>query len=218
MGKAKFIIVLLGPPGVGKGTQGQRWANEKGWRYAATGDLLREAVRQGTPVSLKAKAFMDKGELVADEVVTAIVEEVLQKADRPLLLDGYPRTIAQAEALTEIAKRLGWKIQAAVLLHANDDELVERLSARRVCPSCGTIYNLRYQPPKDNEHCDRCGSPLIQRDDDKHDVIRQRLAVYQAQTQPVIDYYQGLGLLVTVDALGEPDEVYVRLRKVRLSV
>lgn len=212
----KFIIILLGPPGAGKGTVGQRWAAEWGWQYIATGDLLREAVRRQTPLGLQAKAFMERGELVPDEVMDGIVEEALQGADRPLLLDGYPRTVAQAEALTDMARRLNWKVQKVVLLQVGDAELIDRLSARRVCPHCQAIYNLRSNPPKDDERCDRCGTALVHRDDDKPDVIEQRLTVYRKQTQPVVDYYRSQGLLTGMDASGLPEEVYKRLEKVML--
>lgn len=214
MASAKEVIVLLGPPGAGKGTHGQRWAEEKGWRYAATGDLLREAVQQQTPLGLQAKAYMEKGLLVPDEVMHGLVEEVLKRADRPVLLDGYPRTLEQAQVLEEMAQRLGWRVSKAVLMTLSDDEVVERLSARRVCPNCQSIYNLKSKPPKEDERCDNCGSLLIQRDDDKPEVIRRRLAVYHEQTAPVIDFYRAKGVLAEVCTSGAPEEVYQRLSKV----
>ncbi len=214
MASTKEVIVLLGPPGAGKGTHGQRWAEEKGWHYAATGDLLREAVQQQTPLGLQAKAYMERGLLVPDEVMHGIVEEVLKRADRPVLLDGYPRTPEQAKVLDEMTQRLGWQVSKAVLLTLSDDEIVERLSARRVCPNCQSIYNLKSKPPKEDERCDNCGSLLIQRDDDKPEVIRRRLAVYHEQTAPVIDFYRAKGVLVEVCTSGTPEEVYQRLSKV----
>lgn len=212
--EAKRILVLLGPPGAGKGTQGQRWAEEHGWRYTATGDLLRQAVQNQTPLGLQAKAYMDKGLLVPDEVMGGIVEEVMRRSQQPLVLDGYPRTLPQAQKLDEMVKRWGWEIFAVVLFVLSDEEIVERLSARRICPNCQAIYNLRSAPPKNDELCDECETPLIQRDDDKPEVIRKRLAVYKEQTLPVIDYYRSEGLLKEVNASGAPEEVYERLKGV----
>jgi len=212
--EAKRILVLLGPPGAGKGTQGQRWAQEHGWRYTATGDLLRQAVQNQTPLGLQAKAYMDKGLLVPDEVMGGIVEEVMRRSQQPLVLDGYPRTLPQAQKLDEMVKRWGWEIFAVVLFVLSDEEIVERLSARRICPNCQAIYNLRSAPPKNDELCDECETPLIQRDDDKPEVIRKRLAVYKEQTLPVIDYYRAEGLLKEVNASGAPEEVYERLKGV----
>lgn len=214
MSERREIFVLLGPPGAGKGTHGQRWAEEKGWRYAATGDLLREAVQRETPVGLQAKAYMEKGLLVPDEVMHGIVEEVLRNLDRPLILDGYPRTLAQAKVLDEMAQRMGWKVRAAILMNLSDEEIVERLSARRICPNCQAIYNLKSKPPRNDEICDECGTRLIQREDDKPEVIRKRLAVYRDQTTPVLDYYREKGILEEVCTSGSPDEVYERLKKV----
>jgi adenylate kinase len=165
-------------------------------------------------VGIQAKAYMDRGLLVPDEVMHGIVEEVLLSSDRPLVLDGYPRTLAQAQVLDEMAQKSGWQVKMAVLLNLSDDEIVERLSARRVCPNCQAIYNLKSKPPRNDEVCDECGAKLIQRDDDKPEVIRKRLAVYREQTAPVVDYYRAKGILVEVCSSGAPNEVYERLKKV----
>ncbi|MCS7265679.1 MAG: adenylate kinase [Armatimonadetes bacterium] len=217
MSGQRGIIVLLGPPGVGKGTQGQRWAEENEWLYAATGDLLREAVQKQTPIGIQAKAYMEKGLLVPDELMDKIVEEVLLNSKQSILLDGYPRTLAQAQVLDEMAQRLGWKIQIAVLMTLSDDEIVDRLSARRICPNCKAIYNLKSKPPRNDEICDECSAKLIQRDDDRPEVIRKRLAVYHEQTAPVVNYYRSKGILTEVCSLGTPEEVYERLKKVTLA-
>lgn len=214
MGQTKRLIVLLGPPGSGKGTHGRRWATEQGWAYVATGDLLRDAVRRGTPLGQQAHAYMLRGELVPDEVMTGLVEELLMTAERDVVLDGYPRTFPQAQALDELAQRLGWQLHAVVYLQADEAELVERLSARRVCPNCQAVYNLRSAPPRDDERCDQCGANLVQRDDDRPEVILNRLSVYRKETQPIVDYYAQRGLLKTVNASGTPEEVYQHLQRV----
>jgi len=206
--------VFLGPPGSGKGTQGRRWAEERQWRYVATGDLLREAVRRGTPLGQQAHAYMLRGELVPDEVMVGLMEELLTTAESDIVLDGYPRTLAQAQKLDELAERLGWQLHAVIYLQADEAELVERLSARRVCPNCQAVYNLRSAPPQEDERCDRCGTNLVQRDDDRPEVIMRRLTVYQKETQPIVGYYAQKGVLKTVNASGTLEEVYQRLQQV----
>ena len=214
MGRRRRLIVFLGPPGSGKGTQGRRWAEERQWRYVATGDLLREAVRRGTPLGQQAHAYMLRGELVPDEVMVGLMEELLTTAESDIVLDGYPRTLAQAQKLDELMERLGWQLHAVIYLQADEAELVARLSARRVCPSCQAVYNLRSAPPREDERCDLCGTTLAQRDDDRPEVIMRRLTVYQKETQPIVGYYAQKGLLKTVHASGTPEEVYQRLQQV----
>lgn len=208
------LIVLLGPPGVGKGTQGRRWAAEQGWQYVAIGDLLRDAIQRGTPLGQQAHAYMSRGELVPDEVIAKIVEELLTTTESDVVLDGYPRTLAQVCTLDELTKRLGWQLRAVVYLQVPEEELVERLTARRVCPRCQVVYNLRSAPPRCDERCDHCHTPLVQREDDRPEVIANRLAVYQKQTHPIVEWYARQGVLKTVNASGTPDEVYRRLRQV----
>lgn len=214
MGRRRRLIVFLGPPGSGKGTQGRRWAEERQWRYVATGDLLREAVRRGTPLGQQAHAYMLRGELVPDEVMVGLMEELLTTAESDIVLDGFPRTLAQAQKLDELMERLGWQLHAVIYLQADEAELVERLSARRVCPNCQAVYNLRSAPPREDERCDLCGTNLVQRDDDRPEVIMRRLTVYQKETQPIVGYYAQKGVLKTVNAAGTPEEVYQRLQQV----
>lgn len=211
--EGRWLIVLLGPPGVGKGTQGQRLARELGWHYVATGDLLREAIQKGTPLGQRAKSFMERGDLVPDEIMTGLISEALRSVNRPvILLDGFPRTVAQATALDRLAEREGWRVWGAVLLTAEEEELIDRLSGRRICPRCGAIYNLRTQPPREDEKCDRCKSPLVQRGDDRPWVVRKRLAVYRDETRPVVQFYRRRDALWEVDANADPDRVYERLK------
>lgn len=210
----RWLVVLLGPPGSGKGTHGRRWATEHGCLYVATGDLLRDAIRRGTPLGQQAHSYVARGDLVPDPVMAGLIEEVLQTAEQCVVLDGYPRTVAQAVTLDDLMGRWGWRLKAAVLLEVGEDEVVERLSARRVCPQCGAVYNLLSVPPRHGEVCDGCGTLLVQRDDDRPEVVRRRLEVYRQQTQPVAAYYAQKGVLVTVNASGTPDEVYARLCQV----
>ena len=195
-------VVLLGPPGAGKGTVAKRLSAEFGYLHLSTGDILRDEVARGTELGRKAKAYMDAGELVPDELILAMVRE--QVAGRSgILFDGFPRTLAQARGLEEIAP-----IDAVVFLELDRDTVVERLSARRVCPKCGALYNLLTQPPKEDGRCDRCGAELVQRDDDRPEVISRRFQVYMRDSAPLVDYYQEKGILVRVDAARPPEEVY----------
>lgn len=203
-------LVFLGAPGVGKGTQAKKLEQEFGWTVIATGDLLRSAIAQGTPLGLQAKQYIERGELVPDALVNQMVAERLQGLE-DFILDGYPRNLAQAEMLNTI---LSAPLDAVVYFELDSESLIARLSGRRVCPNCGAVYHIVANPSKAGEHCEKCGATLIVRDDDKPDTIRHRLEVYQVQTAPLIDYYQHRSLLRRVDSDANPDEVYQRLRQV----
>lgn len=192
-------IVLLGPPGAGKGTQAALLAKELKLQHISTGEILREEVAQGTELGRKAKAYMDRGELVPDELVIAMLRERLDSGSG-FILDGFPRTIAQAEALERMVR-----LDRVLNIHLSEEEVVRRLSARRVCKSCGRNYNLVSNPPKVEGRCDSCGGELFQRDDDKPEVIRRRYRVYQEETAPLKDFYRERGLLVEVEG-GRPIE------------
>jgi adenylate kinase len=202
-------IVFLGPPGVGKGTQAARLSKELGVPHLSTGDLLRAAVKAGTPLGKEAQGHMDAGRLVPDDLVLRILTERLASPDARsgFLLDGFPRNLAQAERLRAIIS-----IDTVLSFELPSGLLVERLSGRRICPKCQTVYNVVTQPPKVAGKCDRDGTELIQRPDDLPEAIRTRLAVYQEQTAPLLEFYATAGLLRTVDASGTPDEVAARVR------
>jgi len=187
-------IILFGPPGAGKGTQGALLAERFGLQRLSTGDLLREAVRQGTPLGREARRFMDAGELVPDQVILGLVREYLEaEGGAGVIFDGFPRTDAQARALDELLAALGRRIAAVLVLEVPDESLVRRMAGRRSCPACGAVYNRHFEPPSVTGKCDRCGAELVSRADDEEATVRRRLAVYQAQTAPVIDYYRGAG-------------------------
>ena len=209
----KKNLVFLGPPGAGKGTQAKRLAKDLGLVHISTGDILRDAVKNQTPLGKKAKEYMDRGELVPDDLIIALIEEVMPP-EGGVIFDGFPRTIAQAEALDEMLDRKGLKLDAVILFDVPDEVVVERLSGRRVCPSCGAVYHIKFNPPKEDEVCDRCGTKLVQREDDREEVVRNRLEVYRKQTAPLIEYYERKGILIRLDASKDIDEVYQELRKV----
>jgi adenylate kinase len=187
-------LILLGAPGAGKGTQGALLAKKHGIARIATGDILRDAVRRGTPLGLEAKSFMDAGELVPDDVILGMVREVIVAAESGFILDGFPRTLEQAEGLAGILGELGLSLDAVVVLRVPDDVLIKRISGRRSCPECKAVYNVYFDPPKEAGICDRCGAALVERADDDEETVRRRLEIYQRQTRPLIDYYQGAGI------------------------
>jgi adenylate kinase len=194
-------IVLIGPPGAGKGTQAARLREALGLPHIASGDLFREHLRNQTDLGVRANAYMQRGELVPDDVTIAMVMERLSRLDcsRGALLDGFPRTIAQAEALDRALIERGQRISAVPCITVPDEVLVERLSGRRVCRACGHVYHLQFSPPRRSGVCDRDGSELYQREDDKPETVRNRLKVFWAQTSELIDYYDRQGVLVKVD-------------------
>jgi adenylate kinase len=208
-------LILLGPPGAGKGTQAKELSTRLSVPHISTGDMLREAVREGTPLGLKAKAVMERGELVSDELLTEIVRERLAKADCDpgFILDGYPRNLAQAGILAGILEDLGKSDLLALELEVADDVIVTRLGSRRSCPDCGAVYNLVFSPPAKEGVCDKCGAGLVLRKDDKEDVIRERLRVYHEKTAPLSDYYRQRGRLKTVPGDVPPAQVLEKLER-----
>lgn len=202
-------IILFGPPGAGKGTQAIELANYYNIPHISTGDILRENVKNNTELGKKAKQFMDKGELVPDEVLIGIIKNRLQDKDckNGYMLDGYPRTIPQAEALQDILKSINKPLDVVLNIDVPNEKLIERLSGRRMC-TCGASYHMIFNPPKEEGICDICGENLYQRDDDKKDVVLQRLEVYSQKTKPLIDYYRQLNLLVNIDGTGSVEEVF----------
>ena len=202
-------LILLGPPGAGKGTQAKMLMDHFGIPQISTGDILRSAVKDGTPMGLKAKGCMDAGELVPDEVVVGIVKERLQKADcdNGFILDGFPRTVPQADALTVDLVELDKRLDAVVSLDVDIEALVVRLTGRRTCRDCGRGYHVTFDPAKTSGVCDACGGELIQRDDDKEATIRKRLDVYRDQTVPLVAYYRTAGLLKELDGMQDIDIV-----------
>lgn len=203
-------LILLGAPGAGKGTQGALLEERLGMGRIATGDLLRAAVREGTPLGQKAKGYMDAGELVPDEVILGLVGEAAASGNN--VFDGFPRTTVQAEALDELLAAQGQKIDAVVVVDVPDDLLVRRIAGRRSCPKCGAVYNVHFQPPKQEGVCDRCGNALTQRADDTEETVQRRLEVYREQTEPLVEYYRQRGTpLHAVDGTQPVDDVFADL-------
>lgn len=196
-------LILLGPPGAGKGTQAKKLTEEFSIPQISTGDILRNAVKAGTAMGLKAKEYMDAGSLVPDEVVVGIVRDRLLERDceKGFILDGFPRTVAQADSLQDSLVDLGKNLDRVISLEVDEEALVERLTGRRTCSNCGSGYHLKYEPPNKPDTCDACGGTLFQRDDDKEETIRKRLQVYNNQTSPLINYYRDAGILVKLDGM-----------------
>jgi adenylate kinase len=210
---SELNLILLGPPGSGKGTQGERLQSDFDLPYYATGDILRAAVREETDIGREAKEYMERGDLVPDEVIIGVIAERIdqKEADDGFILDGFPRTQAQAEALDRKLSELDRKLSAAILIDVGDDEVVRRLGGRRTC-SNGHIFHVESDPPKNEGVCDVCGKPLEVRNDDKPEVIRHRLEQYHEKTEPLVSYYEDRGLLKRVDGDRDPEEVTDRIR------
>jgi adenylate kinase len=188
-----MIVILLGPPGVGKGTQGARLCEAKGLEHLSTGDLLRQARREGTPLGKQAQTYMDRGELVPDDVIMGMVREKLETLgpERGVVFDGFPRTVPQAEGLDGVLGEVGRRLDRVVVLHADDEVLVKRLSGRRTCGECGAVYNVHFSPPTTAGVCDECGAEALrQRTDDSPETVRNRLEVYRRQTEPLVAFYR----------------------------
>jgi len=212
---AELNLVLLGPPGSGKGTQGERLNEDLRLPYYATGDILRAAVKAETELGRTAKSYMDAGDLVPDEVIVGVIVEALESAEARdgFILDGFPRTTPQAEALDAKLADLGRGVNAVLLIDVSDDEVVRRLGGRRTCEANGHVFHVEFNPPKEEGVCDIDGSPLLVRDDDKPEVIRKRLATYHEKTEPLVGYYDSRSVLRRIDGEREPDEVEAEIRR-----
>jgi adenylate kinase len=211
---AQFNLILLGPPGAGKGTQASRIVADYAVPHVSTGDILRSALKNQTPMGLEAKKYMDAGELVPDSVVIGIVKDRLQEPDtaKGFLMDGFPRTIPQAQALDVVLDELDRAVTKTLVILVDEEELVRRLTGRRICRSCQTPFHVMFNPPKTEGVCDKCGGELYQRDDDTEATVRNRLEVYRAQTEPLIEYYDMAGIAARIDGAQAPEAVYDDIR------
>jgi len=211
---AELNLILMGPPGAGKGTQAERLVDDFDLPYYATGDILRAAVNNGTELGKEVKEYMDRGELVPDDVICQVIMERLDsnEASDGFLLDGFPRTVPQVEALDDALDKRGRALTAALLVDVPDEEVIRRLSGRRICVKNQHVYHVEFDPPKEEGVCDQDGSRLIQRDDDKPETVQKRLDVYHEQTEPLIGRYEDRGLLRRFDGRRPPDEVHDHIR------
>lgn len=209
-------LILLGPPGVGKGTQAQRICQDFDAVQISTGDMLRAEMKEGTELGQKAKTLIQAGELVPDDIILGMVENRLFGENKPekYILDGFPRTIPQAEGLDKMYEDHNEKLDMVLSLEAPEELIIKRLTARRSCKACNQVYHLVTMPPKVENVCDKCAGPLFQREDDKPETVKNRLVVYKEQTEPLIKYYEGKGLLKAVDSTGSPDEVHNKVMEI----
>ena len=208
-------MILLGPPGVGKGTQGVLLAEGKAWKHVATGDILRANRREGTPLGKEAQKYMDAGELVPDELIVAMVKDTLEAMppSQGVVFDGFPRTVPQAESLDVALQELGRRVDRVVVLEADDEVLVKRIAGRRSCPECGAVFNVYANPPRREGVCDKCGADLVHRPDDNPETVQNRLDVYKAQTEPLIRFYDGReGVMARIPGEGGVDEIQQGIR------
>ena len=217
---SELNLVLLGPPGSGKGTQGERLQEDLELPYYATGDILRAAVREGTELGKAAKDYMDRGDLVPDEVIVGMIGERIDSSEAAdgFILDGFPRTAPQAEALAAKLGELGRKLTAVLLIDVSDEEVVRRLGGRRTCVENGHVFHVEFNPPKQEGVCDVDGSELIVRDDDKPEVIRHRLEQYHSKTEPLVGYYDSRSVLRRIDGAQPPEEVEAEIRRTLSSL
>lgn len=209
-------IVLLGPPGAGKGTQAKLIVEKYNIPHISTGDIFRKNIKEMTPLGIKAKEYIDKGQLVPDELTVDIVKDRIQEEDckNGFLLDGFPRTVAQADALSEVLEELGTKLDSVINIKVDENNLIVRLSGRRVCPKCGASFHVVFNPPKNEGVCDYCGAEVIQRADDSEETVKNRLAVYNKQTQPLIDYYTNNGLIKNINGEQDINKVFAEICEV----
>lgn len=209
-------IIMLGAPGAGKGTQAKRIAQRYGIPHVSTGDIFRANIKNGTELGMKAKAYMDAGNLVPDEITIGMLLDRIHEADceKGYVLDGFPRTIPQAESLTAALNERGEKMDYAIDVDVPDENIINRMSGRRACLACGATYHIAYNPPKKEGVCDQCGEPLVLRKDDKPETVKNRLEVYHQQTQPLIDYYKKEGILAQVDGTQNMDQVFEDIVKI----
>ena len=211
---SELNLIMLGPPGAGKGTQAERLVDDFELPYYATGDILRAAVKEESDLGKEAKGYMDKGDLVPDDLICRVIMERIDsnEAADGFLLDGFPRTLGQADVLDGALKRRGRALTAALLIDTDDDEVIRRLSGRRICVKNGHLYHVEFDPPKNEDVCDQDGSRLVQRDDDKPETVKHRLDVYHDQTQPLVEHYDKQSLLRTFDGKRDPAEVHDHIR------